>query len=117
MLRVAAILAFILVGADAPGWATKYTEHCIAVVGQLVRPPDKFKLLSEKFDREFGYVIVTVDYDKKDASGPVTRVSLDCEYPITQQRDFIALGLTLNGKRLQSNTVETINYLIQTEPE
>ena len=116
MLRATAILAFVLVSSDVPVWATKYTEYCISVIHQLVRPPDKFKLLSEKFERDFGYVIVIIDYDKKEASGPVTHNSLRCEYPLTPREDFVATGMALNGKRLQDDTVEGLNFLIQTEP-
>ena len=58
MIRVATIALAMLMTADAGAWTVKYTEHCIAAVNRVVRPPDKFKLLSEIFGSDFGLVHV-----------------------------------------------------------
>ena len=117
MIRVATIVLAMLMTADAGAWTVKYTEHCIAAVDQLVRPPHNLKLLSEKFGSDFGLIHVTVVYDKKDDAGAITRNTLRCEYRRTRGDHVEAIGMLLNGSRLLDDTVETINFLIDTEPD
>lgn len=116
MIRVATIVLAMLMTADAGAWTVKYTEHCIAAVDQLVRPPHKLKLLSETFGRDFDLFHVSVVYDKKDIAGAITRNTLRCEYRPTRGDHVEAIGMLLNGSRLQDDSVETINFLIDTEP-
>ena len=117
MIRVAPIVLEMLMTADAGAWTVKYTEHCIAAVDQLVRPPDNLKLLSENIGSDFGLVHVSVVYDKKDDAGAITRKTLRCEYLLTRGDHVEAIGMLLDGSRLLDDTVETINYLIDTEPD
>ncbi len=117
MIRVATIALAMLMTADAGAWTVKYTEHCIAAVNRVVRPPDKFKLLSEIFGSDFGLVHVSVVYDKKDDAGAVTRKTLRCEYLLTRGGHVEASGMLLDGKRLRDASVEIINFLIDTEPD
>lgn len=116
MIRVATIALAMLMTADAGAWTVKYTEHCIAAVDQLVRSPDKLKLLSEKFGSDFGLVHVSVVYDKKDIAGAITRNTLRCEYHRTRGDHVEAIGMLLNESRLLDDSVEMINFLIETEP-
>ena len=116
MIRVAPIALAMLMTADAGAWTVKYTEHCIAAVDVLVQPPNKFKLISEVFDRDFGFVSVSVTYDTKDVAGATTRNTLRCEYDLTRGGDVAASGMLLNGKRLRDFSVEAINLRIVWEP-
>ena len=117
MIRVATIALAMLMTADAGAWTVKYTEHCIAAVNRVVPPLHKFKLLSETFGSDFGLVHVSVVYDKKDDAGAVTRKTLRCEYLLTRGDHVEAIGMLLDGSRLLDDTVETINFLIDTEPD
>ncbi len=117
MIRVAPIVLAMLMTAGAGAWTVKYTEHCIAAVDQLVRPPRKFKLLSETFGRDFDLFHVSVVYDKKDTAGAITRNTLRCEYRPTRGDHVEAIGMLLDGSRFLDDTVETINFLIDTEPD
>lgn len=117
MIRVATIALAMLLSADAGAWTVKYTEHCIAAVNRVVPPGHKIKLLSEKFGSDFGLVHVSVVFDKKDDAGAVTRKTLRCEYLLTRGDHVEAIGMLLNGSRLLDDTVELINFIIDTEPD